>query len=103
MNFLSEFNLIKMWDYYNVDYTCFSDSENGFISSIIDHFVTSPIFLQGIRHASNVIDPGNSSDHTPIFMDLKVDHISCVDNQQKLTYNNRIVPLNSDIRNHKYL
>ena len=83
-NFLSEFNLIKMWDYYNVDYTCFSDSENGFISSIIDHFVTSPVFLQGISHASNVIDPGNSSDHTPIFMDLKVDHISCVNNQQKL-------------------
>ena len=73
--FLHNNNLVSIWDKFPCDYTySFSKVQNGInrsYFSVIDHFCVSSDLVDNCIGATPIYSPDNTSNHEPIFLDIK--------------------------------
>ena len=74
-SFLSELDLIKAWDKFEVDFTHFQETNGITHVSLIDHFFWNDTIDGNILEAGVIHHCDNMSDHSPIYCLVDVDSI----------------------------
>ena len=64
---VTEMNLLKIWDKYDVDFTCVQNNDENIGTSVIDHFFCSAEIGNHILDAGVIHSPENRSDHSPVY------------------------------------
>ena len=74
--FLSELNLKKSWEKFDIDFTHFQDNNEVTFVSTIDHFFWNSTIENNILEAGVIHHRDNMSDHSPIYCLIDINTIS---------------------------
>ena len=74
-SFLQEYNLMKSWGKFEVDFTHFQENNGNTHVSILDHFFWNEIIGNNVKEAGVIHHCENLSDHSPIYclLDVEID------------------------------
>ena len=78
-SFVVEYSLIKTWDDFTVDFTYSQEIQENLMTSTIDHFFWNESLSNQILDAGVVHSIDNSSDHSPVYCVIKVEHNKVAD------------------------
>ena len=88
-NFLASKNLESAWKRFNVDYTHEFEINEVTHTSTIDHVIWNECFFKNVISTGVLHLPGNTSDHSPIFCNIKNNYLKATDESGNLrSYDN---------------
>ena len=73
--FLEEYNLIRSWEKYEVDFTHFQETNEVTHVSVLDHFFWNENIDSKIKEAGVIHHAENMSDHSPIYCLVETDSV----------------------------
>ena len=75
-SFLDEYNLLRAWDKFEVDFTLTHENNGKSIISTIDHFAWNEEFDSSISECGVLHSADNDSDHSPIYCVIENEQIN---------------------------
>ena len=73
---LQELGLRSSWEFFQIDYTASQEILGRTFTSVLDHFVWSPLLENSVVDAGVLHLPDNNSDHSPIYCTINLSAIN---------------------------